>query len=538
MPAPHNILGPNCLYIGNYYEGTNRLGSSTDKFFNANQRYWQGTDNMDGSSYSAYVGYDSLDPETYAFTHPLNAECHELKIYDRSIDDSEVTHNQSNGVSTTTPNLLFYVPPLFMCDGPIKRSKVAIGYNQSVYQTGGGIAMSLFGDRKVISHMNTVHPYNIWKSLECEGLEMNLDNFVRDFKQDRFPRLQHLTSSRISFYGSSITDDSFPGNYPWTANEITYAVQKSTVKRNLTVLPCDNGKFVPNFDILDKEVFKSSTSSLFFNRDNYKDLKFIDLSKPIFTGSDAPNFQTIPSVGFNKVISNNSKNNWYNYSFAQSIDIWTPAPEQPSGSQSIIERFDLAEDPPYNIRPMNLQRLCETSSNEMTMFDVSDIFYGTRIFEGSLTLTDSAITGSNNKIGITLKDNKYGGLYRADAATPHAKWNTMGSVLYNEGILATTFPALSLFGKEQYKISFEGVNSIYITKYNVPANSNTINSSSNSSYKVLESPEAYASGSQYFMITNINFHDEDFNIVARANLAQPVFKRPEDKLLFKPKMDF
>jgi hypothetical protein len=536
---------PNCLYVGNYYEGTNLDGSSTDRFFNGNQAYWQGTIDMAGTG---YTGNSSEDPTTYSFTHPLNAECHELKIYDRFIDDSEIGHNRKSGlnrsaftkISLGKSGLLFYVPPFFTCDGPVKRSKPGIGYTPSLHPVHGGIRQGPNVDRrKILSHMNTTHPYNIWRSLDCEGLEVNLDNFVRDFVTDRTPRLQHLTSSRISFSpDNDITDDKSQWYLPWTTNELTYASQKSMVKRNLSVLPCDNGKFVPDFSLIDQDRFKISTSSLFFNRNNYKDLSFIDLTSPIFTGSQDSNNQP---TGFQRSIAESKETGWYNDLITTQPSIYRIAPEVPSGVlPARLGRHDLKEEPPFDYRPVNLQRTGDVSSNEVTFFEISDLFYGSRIKEGTLTLVDNQITGSSpdNKVRITLKDNKYGGLYRADAETAHATWNTVGSVLYNEGVVAVTFPSLAMFGKEQHDIDFEGVNMMYVSRYNIPVNSNTINSSSNPSYKILHAEEEYVSGSEYFMITNINLHDENFNIIGRINLAQPVFKRPQDKMVFRPKMDF
>ena len=40
------------------------------------------------------------------------------------------------------------------------------------------------------------------------------------------------------------------------------------------------------------------------------------------------------------------------------------------------------------------------------------------------------------------------------------------------------------------------------------------------------------------IITGINLHDDNLNVVARAVLAQPVVKRDEDRYLFRMKMDW
>jgi hypothetical protein len=66
-----------------------------------------------------------------------------------------------------------------------------------------------------------------------------------------------------------------------------------------------------------------------------------------------------------------------------------------------------------------------------------------------------------------------------------------------------------------------------------------VNSSSNPSFKKLK-PTAFLSehNDDFVYITSINLHDENLNVVARANLAQPVTKRNTDHYLFKIKIDF
>jgi hypothetical protein len=45
-------------------------------------------------------------------------------------------------------------------------------------------------------------------------------------------------------------------------------------------------------------------------------------------------------------------------------------------------------------------------------------------------------------------------------------------------------------------------------------------------------------GDPIVYITRVNFHDENLNIVARAELSQPVAKRLADKFTVKVKFDF
>jgi hypothetical protein len=130
-------------------------------------------------------------------------------------------------------------------------------------------------------------------------------------------------------------------------------------------------------------------------------------------------------------------------------------------------------------------------------------------------------------------------LYRADSATAHAKWSNVGNVLYEEGIAVVHTPNIPKFGKDQFDMSFQGTQNIHLLEIHVPCPGGIINSSSNPSYKQLK-PSDYASEANkgFVYITGINFHDENLNVVARTNLAQPVLKRDGDKFMFRVKMDF
>jgi hypothetical protein len=41
----------------------------------------------------------------------------------------------------------------------------------------------------------------------------------------------------------------------------------------------------------------------------------------------------------------------------------------------------------------------------------------------------------------------------------------------------------------------------------------------------------------FVYITGINIHDDNFNVIMRANLAQPVLKRPDEEFLFRIRYD-
>ena len=186
-----------------------------------------------------------------------------------------------------------------------------------------------------------------------------------------------------------------------------------------------------------------------------------------------------------------------------------------------------------------LNRTRDPSSNEVVFFDTSNLFYGNRIKPSSFVIKDTAITGSGGRVGICLRDNGEGGLYRDDCKTKVASWNEIGSIIYEEGIAVVKTPNIPFFGKDQFEVTMEGDHNVHVLEINVPAPKGKVNSSSNPSFKNL-TPSDYASetADKFVYITSINLHDENFNIVGRANLAQPVVKRDTDGYMFRLKMDY
>jgi hypothetical protein len=142
-------------------------------------------------------------------------------------------------------------------------------------------------------------------------------------------------------------------------------------------------------------------------------------------------------------------------------------------------------------------------------------------------------------MGVTLRDNGLGTLYRADCVTKPAKWNSVGTVFYNEGIIAIKSPHLYFFGKDSFDIEFRGEQSVHVLSFDVLANRNTLNSSSNPNYvRVPASAYPNDPDKDFVYITGLNFHDDNLNVVMKTQLAQPVLKRTGDRLRFKVRLDW
>ena len=154
-------------------------------------------------------------------------------------------------------------------------------------------------------------------------------------------------------------------------------------------------------------------------------------------------------------------------------------------------------------------------------------------------LEDLQVTGSGGMITFKVKDDGAGNLYRADSNTEHAKWASVGNVLYEEGIAVIKTPHMPHFGKDSFKVTFEGHRHVYVLEVTIIAHESQHNSSSNPTYRDF-APSNYPAetADRFTYVTGIQLHDNNMNIIGRAHLTQPIIKRDSDKLVFKLRMDF
>ena len=351
----------------------------------------------------------------------------------------------------------------------------------------------------------TNDPFNAALSFGIGSLSINLENYLRDFATGQYPRLLHLSSSTIdtNFYESGRD-----GNYILYKNA-------SHAKRNLTILPNDNGKFFPKFDLLAsgaEEPFPISGSA---------EDRFVD-----FYGT-----RNLQLVSLKNMVGH------------QYLPAFTQTGEINPGStfQELLVADPNDVDPgvaPGNILTV-LQRTRDSSSNEVAIFDISNMFYGDRIKPGTLVLSDNAITGSTGNMSMSVKDDGKGSIYRADASSPHATWSNIGNVLYEEGLVVIKTPNIPFFGKDGFTITFEGDRTVYVLEMVIPAERSAHDLSTNPAFKSLK-PTDYDSelAEKFSYLTGMQLHDSNLNVIMRVNFAQPVVKRVEDRLVVRARLDF
>jgi hypothetical protein len=300
---------------------------------------------------------------------------------------------------------------------------------------------------------------------------------------------------------------------------VKYAVdhmfrQPEFIKRAYTILPNDNGLFLPNFQLV-------PTSSVISEYNPYSDIfSNIDKTSISLLNIDTTSMSRSGGSGSVQPLSAGETQFYLTPEDYNTTAILT------AGNSTTLFSFTTTSS------------FADRSSNLSTIYQVSNLYYGNQIFPQTFTLSSTSLTGSGDKINITLKDNGFGGLYRADAVTPPPTWATVGNLFYDEGLAIIKSPHLYYFGKDNFSVSFNGSQNIHTYTIDAICPAGEINSSSNPSY--LSFPptnEQNETADNFVYITGINIHDDNFNVIMGANLAQPVLKRPDEEFLFRIKYD-
>ncbi len=417
-------------------------------------------------------------PDSFTFQHPLSAEFHDLSLREEYVPPTKARALGSLATKRAPADLsgyMFYLPPFFVPGTPFL----------TVVNGQGGVLVDPFNSRDGANE----HPFSVDMSFGAAGKYNSLENFTRDFATGRHARLLALTTSVI------LTQE----QQALTANDILYATA-SVRLRNLNVLPCDDGNFRPNFEL-------ASTLDL------PKNPRFVD-----DLGAPEPAL-----ISLRNMVSGSIYASLFSVTGSGGGVVSTPL-EVPPGLLTVYQ---------------NTQ---DASSNEVVMFDVSNLFYGERIRPGSLVMSDPYLTGSGAAVGMVLRDDGRGGLYRGDCRSQQATWNHVGNVFYEEGIVLVKSPAVPSFGWSGFDMEFEGEKSVHVSKLNVLIDATSYNTSSNpswdsafsASFDTNRDPE----NQKFVTITGVNFHDDDLNVVMRAQLAQPIVKRKGDRYLLRVRYDW
>ena len=489
---------PEVLAVGNFYEGHDDMAS----FFANDPATREGLQVLDPD-------VDVEEPVGYKFRHPLNAEVHDLAIKRYYMSDDDISVSSSAGPKAMDDRIAFYLPPFFVTETP---------FRQFVNDSGGILQTPFF---EVDGSTND--PFNVALSFGVGGHYINIENFLRDFASNTFPRVHQLSASAIDHTTTARSCNDFLYDDPRVR------------ARNLLIMPCDDGLFVPSYELLASE----SNRVQYVDDLGVEELSFINIDNMIDTSSllFGSSFEAEAKTA-------EQANDFVN----QAIGFTPEQPGLPPGPafNSYVNNVAQAVasgtfDPGIQTgAPLTIfQRTQDASSNQITVFNISNLFYGQRILPKSFTLTDPSMSGSGGCVSITLKDDGFGNIYRADCFTTQSTWNSVGNIYYDEGLVLIKSPHLYFYGKEGYEVSFRGEQGVHVLKIDALAPANQLNSSSNPNFKPVHPSGLPNDPDQEFVyITGINFHDNNYNVVMKAQLAQPVVKRYGDKIAFKVKIDW
>ena len=517
----------NALFIGNYFDGTNASSNAVAGFFNSNASTNEGVLEIQGAA-----GSLTSDPSTFGFTNKLNAELHEIRVFKEFRDTKQIQTHMGSGFSSEqfviekSGSLAFYVPPFFVMEAP-ERKKLDKPFTLSTYE------------------WTSRTPFNVTASFGSEMFDLNAPNFFREFVAARYPRFFNLTGS------TSYTVDDNPANQQLLQDgQIT--------ARNLLILPNDNGSFTPGYDLLKTGTFtqQPATESLlrsFVNDRGVTDLSIITLNRmlggtqpikysgPLGDELYGPHYPdtNVPETAFVEAFYNDREFEGSDGPF--DIDINS---ERKIGNDFRNLVYTDNRSPAFPSLEAEktefyvFEATGDESSNQAVFFNIPNVFYGKRIKPGTLVLRDPGVTGSNGKMSMTLKDDGFGSLYRANSSNPN-KLHSVGNVFYDQGIVAIKSPHLFQFGSGSFEIGFKGTQDMFNREMLIEAPKSLLNSSSNPTFqKLAPSDDANETADEFVYITTVLLHDDDLNVIGRATLSQPIVKRVTDGITFRLKKDF
>lgn len=468
------------LVIGNFYNGN---------YLNLAQLL--GTDAVDAEGYTPLSTNGNPAVLEDNFTHPLKAELHDIKLFEEVLGEEipagetisrRKSEKERGLVKENFGKCQLYIPPFFYPKSNTRFVPVSV----------------VERDEK-----STVTPFNQSFSFRLGSHLLNLENYVLDMINVVQPRLINL-KEKIGT-DTSISGDDFIYN------------DGNLTKRNLSILPNDNGLFSPRYDIyedknIDTTIFKSPNL----------DYSTINL-KSISNNSYHPGWNSPQDIVLGTFTDNDDLNN--------DLGFITTA----LGPNPFVRGREVIE--PYKWIPQHTR---DESSCEFVCYNISNIYYGNRIKPGSFEIYDNNLKGSDGEIKIRLKDNGLGSLYRADCKTKQAVWNNVGNLFYDEGLVFIKSPHMYSFCEERTEMNFRGEQNLHTMILNVPVYKDYFNSSSNPTYKsgITPSENANDVDKDSVYVTTVNIHDNNFNIIMKANFSQPIIKTDEDEFVIRLKEDF
>jgi len=440
------------------------------------------------------------------FNAPLNAELQEIRIFSRYRTDEEIISTAASGYyEFTDSNFLFYLPPMFVPSSSMRR----------ILETPSQ------------STTATVHtPFNTQLSFGLGARSISLENFCYDLVTGAQARCHQLHEQEALGTFTDFDADDFDF---MPATEALY-LRPQNRKRNLSLLPSDCGSHRPQFTTLESRIStltSGSSSGYFVNDQGYPAVGRVSMRNLIDMKEQ-----------YNQLLSedlNTTNVDGITEALLPPVDIQVSS----DGGTVVTLAASKVYGDQSNIDLVVLNRTKDTDSNEITFFDISNMFYGDLIKRESFVLRDPYVTGSAGKMQLSFKDNGMGELYRCNASGSHPVWAAVGNIIYEEGMICLVDPTIPPFGMQQFNVDFRGDRNIHMLEMRIPISADEAVSSSNPTFQNLRPTNLPADAeSSCNLITNMFIHDENLNVIGKVNLSRPIVRKDNDRYVFRFKMDF
>lgn len=543
------------------------------------------TNTYSPESFGLQINYDEDYLESF------HGELSDIRIYNRTLRNEEIDSLTNSYVSNleneVNMGLVFYVPVLYipaevsgkqivLAKGNTEYLKYHGYYNHTFANTCGGLEINT--NNYLIDFVLGSKPNTVINIRNKDNFLNNIRDVETFFNKDDFEQVK-IGNTLSEIYFDNISKKEYKKEH-----------ETNLIYNNLFILPNDNGIPEIDFNIIPEFIDKSEhvvESNYFKSINNHNQYYFnitcdniIDKNKFVTEHINykrlnlSPSFNQYPNVAIKKfgedktyygirlpitdisniIFHDESINSYDNYLIHVSVEgklnsLYKKVKSQYNLTNSNPSLRDLFSDKivstsnefksgiTYKILPLPYSDFNKNSDNLfINIFDISTQMYNKKIKKTKFKLSDDDFLTGN----LTLKDNGYYNLYRSDCNTKVAEWNYVGHVFYNDGIVCINNPSLYYFGKKDFVSEFDAEGYVNIKEINIPADVSIHNQSQNITYDdTLRVNEAAFNAEESFVyITDINLHDENYNIVAKAKLANPVPKKDTDKLIFKLKMDF
>jgi hypothetical protein len=100
-------------------------------------------------------------------------------------------------------------------------------------------------------------------------------------------------------------------------------------------------------------------------------------------------------------------------------------------------------------------------------------------------------------------------------------------------------PTVPFYTKHSWACEYQTDATAHVFSMDVSVPAGAANVSQNKTHRRFPpTNRADERASDFVYIDTINIHDENLNVIARAALAQPFLKRPDESVVFRVKLDF